>query len=105
TIQYNNIIPTGMGPDWLDPIGPKADPDVKNLFTYSPDNAKKLLAAAGYPDGITTDLHYTTGYGALFTQHAELVIQMVAKGGFKLNAKIDDFTSVFQPKTFFGDFD
>lgn len=105
-IEWNNIVPVGLGKDWLDPKGDKIDASLKQYFEFAPDKAKALLQQAGYPNGVEGGFHYTTGYGSQFTQHGELVQQMVKAGGFNLETKLDDLTTVFLPKTFLqGDFD
>ncbi len=39
---------------------PQMPPSVKELYTYSPDKAKKLLADAGYPSGFKTSILITS---------------------------------------------
>jgi peptide/nickel transport system substrate-binding protein len=103
---WHGMLPAGLGPQWLDPQGPKMDAKLKANFVYDVTKAKQLLADAGYPDGFSAEYHYTNVYGANWVLHAELVQQMLGKIGIKLAAKLDDYASVYLPKTFGGgDFD
>ena len=45
---------------WLDPKGKDFGPNAK-YFQHDLAEAKKLLAAAGYPNGFETTSHYVTG--------------------------------------------
>jgi peptide/nickel transport system substrate-binding protein len=105
-VRQHNFMPAGFGPNyWVDPTGPNEDPTVKPFFQYNPDNAKKLLAAAGFPNGFTASYHYTMGFGPDIAKAAELVGEYITKIGVKLNVMVDDYTSVYVPKTFRGDYD
>ncbi|MCC7088766.1 MAG: ABC transporter substrate-binding protein [Chloroflexi bacterium] len=104
--RWHGTLPAGLGPQWLDPQGSKMDAKLKEKFVYNVDKAKQLLSDAGYPDGFSAEYHYTNVYGANWVLHAELVMQMLAKIGINLTAKLDDYSSVYLPKTFGGgDFD
>jgi ABC-type transport system substrate-binding protein len=63
---------------WLDPKSKDFGPNAK-FFKYDLAEAKKLLSAAGYPNGLDHDLFYPAapGYQALFYTHAEPIIGMV----------------------------
>jgi peptide/nickel transport system substrate-binding protein len=52
------------------------------------EGAKKLLADAGYPDGIEFDLH-TSNLEANMVRFAEVYQQQVAKAGIKVNIVMD----------------
>src|SRR5690606_27908697 len=49
------------------------------------DEAKKLLAAAGYPDGFETDVAWTDQYGKYHADTVEFFISSVSEAGIKLN--------------------
>ena len=53
--NWNNAIPWALSEWWLDPRGADRARDAK-YFKYDPAEAKKLLAAAGFPDGLKVDM-------------------------------------------------
>ncbi|MDA1147815.1 MAG: ABC transporter substrate-binding protein, partial [Chloroflexi bacterium] len=60
--SWNNIIPAGWGDRWwLDPQSPDHG-DSGKWFNYSPEEAKKLLAAMGVEDGYAIPYIYTNRY-------------------------------------------
>jgi len=70
---------------WLDPQGKEFGENAK-YFQYAPDEAKKLLAAAGFPNGITAD--HLLGFGFPTTQLAMDVLNgMLVDVGIKLTRK------------------
>jgi peptide/nickel transport system substrate-binding protein len=70
-------------------FGPNA-----KYYQYNPDEAKKLLAAAGYANGFTTDVLYRSDGTANFAQYDALV-GMLKEGGIKINIKVVDRVNVF----------
>jgi peptide/nickel transport system substrate-binding protein len=65
------------------PLYPYFDPAAVEQRTYDPEMAKQLLTDAGFPDGITADLHF--GNLQEIPQLAQLVQAQAAAGGFTLN--------------------
>lgn len=61
--------------------------DVRRYLEYHPDEAKRLLAEAGYPKGVEVELTTTTKDGIIITHFSEALAAMLAKAGFnvKLN--------------------
>jgi peptide/nickel transport system substrate-binding protein len=98
----------GYGPFWLDPKDAKFGASAKYL-TYDVGEAKKLLAAAGHPNGFETTMTFVAGttYGADWPQRAEALASMLAKGGIKASLNPIDYTSVWVPQYLraHGDFD
>ncbi len=60
-------------------------PEVRKYLEYNPTEAKKLLAEAGYAQGLTVDLNYTARY-TNSAEIAEALNDQLAKVG--INAKI-----------------
>ena len=71
------------------------DPDtpasVKQLFSYNPDSAKKLLADAGYPNGFETTILLTAADPAA-ADYYSIIKDMWSKIGIKLTLDIRENT-------------
>ena len=65
-----------------------ANPDLK-LYPYDPEQAKKLLAEAGYPNGFTLILNAPSDRYVNGSQVAQAVAQMLAKIG--INVTLETF--------------
>lgn len=105
---WNTPLSGGWGPYWLDPKDAKFGPAASN-FQFDVAEAKKLLAAAGYPDGFETPFTFVAGasYGRDWGQRAEALMSMLAKGGIRCRANAVDYTSIWIPQYLRnqGDFD
>jgi peptide/nickel transport system substrate-binding protein len=66
----------------------KAAKDVVKKYEYDPEKAKQLLAEAGYPDGFSVDLTWTSS--ARFRVPLEIVQAQVKKVGITINLNIVD---------------
>jgi peptide/nickel transport system substrate-binding protein len=91
------IVQDGAGsPSWgLWPPGHVLhNPDIENLYPYDPEQAKELLAEAGYPDGFTLGTFYMPGAPE---RMAELVQAQWAEigVGLELAVSTDYFTDFF----------
>lgn len=85
---------------WLDPKGKELGEGAKN-FEFNPAEAKKLLSAAGYPNGIEADFTYFTSgqYGATWPRYHDIWKGMLETDGlFKLRTNIVDYQTVWLPK-------
>jgi peptide/nickel transport system substrate-binding protein len=61
--------------------------EVKQILKYDPAQAKQLLAAAGYPNGVDIEFIYNAAYGDTFTIKAQLLQSQLKKGGINLTLK------------------
>jgi len=60
----------------------------KELFTYDPDKAKKMLADAGYPDGFSVEMTYDpSNTGAQSQDIASMLVDEWGKIGVKVTLK------------------
>lgn len=83
------------------PINPNLDgglsEDEQNeLMPYDPEQAKKLLAEAGYPNGFETELAMTNGYGPDIVNGAQWVQEDLARVGIKVTLKQYDYATLVQ---------
>ncbi|GIW14407.1 MAG: solute-binding transporter (periplasmic) [Tepidiforma sp.] len=102
--RWNNLIPAGLVRFWLDPLSPEQG-ETSKYFKYDPAEAKKLLAAAGYPDGFSTVYQYTANrYGSAFNAVAEANIQYLNAIGIKTTTDVQDYSSKYITQTFTGNF-
>ncbi|MBI2916870.1 MAG: ABC transporter substrate-binding protein [Chloroflexi bacterium] len=62
----------------------KLPPEVAGYLQYRPDEAKRLLAEAGFPNGFNDVLYVTPRYGALHMALAEAVVDQLGRAGIKL---------------------
>jgi peptide/nickel transport system substrate-binding protein len=100
---WNTSLPWALQTWWLDPRGPDFGPNSK-YFTYDPAESRKLLAAAGYPDGLKVDMISTPGYGQPWVQRVELVQQYLKSGGIDCTIKMQEY-SVYISTTRLGKFE
>jgi peptide/nickel transport system substrate-binding protein len=101
--NWNNFVPWALSESWLDPRGADAGPGAKFL-KHDPAEAKKLLAAAGFPDGLKVDMISTPGYGQIWVQTVELMQQQLKASGIEANIKMQEY-SAYIATTFRGQFD
>lgn len=101
--NWNNFVPWALSEYWLDPRGPDQGPTAKN-FTFDPAEAKKLLAAAGHPDGLKLEMLSTPGYGQVWVQQVELVAAQLKKSGIDVTIKMQEYAAYIST-TFLGKFE
>jgi peptide/nickel transport system substrate-binding protein len=91
----------GFGPFWLDPKDPAFGPSAQYL-QFNVAEVKKLLTAAGYPNGFETPFTFnpTTEYGRDWAQRAEALIAMLNAGGIRAKANPVDYSTVWLPAVF-----
>jgi ABC-type transport system substrate-binding protein len=84
---------------WLDPRGKEFGPNAKYL-QYDPAEARKLLAAAGYPNGVEVTSTIVAGSerGADYQKIIAVREEFAAQVGFKITPNPVDYTTVYIPK-------
>lgn len=89
-IRYHSVVGAGWEGYWQDPTDVQTFGENARFFRYDPREAKKLLLAAGYVDGLETQLHYGAGsslFPPIYARTAELVSGMLSAGGIR--ARLD----------------
>ncbi len=62
--------------------------EVKQYVRYDPDEAKRLLAEAGYRDGVDVEMTYPgTAYGDLYISQIQLLQAQLKRVGIRLDLK------------------
>jgi peptide/nickel transport system substrate-binding protein len=100
----NVAIPAGFTYWWLDPKGKDMGPG-SAWYKYDPAQAKQLLAAAGFPQGLTVQYHTTDSYGAAYNQLVDAITGMLQQVGITPKIVTDNYQSVWIPKNYGGHFE
>ncbi len=97
--RWNSSIFGGEAGFWIDPKDQKTYGDSAAFFKYDPAEAKKMLSAAGFADGVKTNWAYPVGFfKPPFEQQMEVLHGMWQdSGNFKLDIKTLDYNSDFGP--------
>ncbi len=83
---------------WLDPKGKNFGPNAK-YFEHNIAEGKKLLQAAGYPNGLSVTSTITTGgYGAAHGKATDVIEGMLSDVGFKAQRNDVDNAKVYIPQ-------
>ncbi len=84
---------------WLDPKGKEFGPNAR-YYHQNIAEAKKLLSAAGYANGIDVDAHYvTTGqYGVNFNNDVAIIIGFAAEAGIRIKTDPVNWNTDWRPK-------
>lgn len=99
-VRYHSHIATGWDGTWLDPRGTELGAGAKN-FQKNVAEAKKLMEAAGYGNGIDTEIAWiTTGqYTTSFPKYAEVFKGFFEESGlFRLKQVNPDYQTEYLPK-------
>jgi peptide/nickel transport system substrate-binding protein len=78
--------------------------ETASFYRYDPTTARKLLADAGYPNGLQIKLYTTVGYGAEYVSRTELVKDMLSKIGIDASIVTQEYP-VWIASTYKGNFD
>lgn len=86
--RWHNMVGAGW-PWWLDPKSKEfgwPDKEPATWYKYDPSEAKKLLSAAGYPNGIESEAHYWSTFmtGGTFRTEVEMTLGFWSEVGIRL---------------------
>jgi peptide/nickel transport system substrate-binding protein len=103
-VELNKIVLNGLGQPAYQPFpstSPGYNPTVGNKYSYQPAKAKAMLAAAGYPHGVSFDLVFPAGVTEYETA-AEIMKSELAAAGFNVSITqvpaADILTDVYENK-------
>ena len=95
--RWNSALTARWDGWWLDPKGKDFGPDAKN-YEFNLADAKKLLSAAGYPNGLdVTSHHITTNEVANLSKYAETLDGMVQDAGIRIKLHPVDYATEYIP--------
>ncbi len=80
------------------PIGPGQygyDPNLKPRYEYNPEKAKKLVAEAGFPNGVEVDFYTPVGRYTLDKQIAEAIVPMLNAVGIKARLQTPEWATLW----------
>ncbi len=102
---WHNLVPAGETAWWIDPVGSKMG-DAAKYFKFNPTDAKALLSAAGFPNGVDAGTYQYTAnrYGKTFNDIAEANIAYQTAIGVKTQTEVQDYSSKYITQTFIGNF-
>jgi peptide/nickel transport system substrate-binding protein len=101
---YDGILPPGLDSYYLDPLKPEFGPNAK-YFKRDVAAAKKLLADAGFPNGLKVPMISTlNAYGATFNSSLELIVKQLKDAGIEATLTPQDYAAYIST-TYLGKFD
>jgi ABC-type transport system substrate-binding protein len=103
-VRYHTVVGAAWQGYWIDPLDDKEfGPNAKYL-KYNAAEAKKLMEAAGFKNGIDTTFYYSLGaqYGTEYTQVAEIFPGMFTQGGVRGKPEGKDYNTEWLPNIYWG---
>jgi len=89
-------------PEWsprIDQLGPGA-----KYYRHDPKEARRLLAEAGFPNGLKTVLHCTSGYGSDAVDSYQMLQRQLKDGGIDAELKLQEY-GAYMATTFNGKYE
>jgi peptide/nickel transport system substrate-binding protein len=98
----NPLIPAALK-EWSIPIGQLPE-EGRRLYEFDPAGAKKLLAEAGYPNGLKVPVETTPGYGPDWMDAVQVALRNWKRAGIEGDLKLKEY-GAFVTTALFGKFD
>jgi ABC-type transport system substrate-binding protein len=101
--RWHSHISSGVDGWWLDPQGPEFGENAK-YFEFNPEEAKKLLAAAGFGNGVETNAFHiaTSQYGRNFVDQVAIQIGFMNDIGIRTRISNPDYQTNWLPDYYYG---
>ena len=95
-VKYNSPITAGWGPFWLDPKSKDFGDNAKYL-QLNLEEAKKLVSAAGFPNGFSTEVFFNQEltYGPAYAKSVEVLTGMITGAGNQVKQSGFPYTQYF----------
>jgi ABC-type transport system substrate-binding protein len=103
-VRFNTVVGAGWDGYWIDPRNDKGFGENAKYLRYDPEEAKKLMSAAGHAGGVDTDLFYNGGsqYGSTYTRIAEVLNSMFNEGGIRTKLQPKDYQTDYLPNYYYS---
>ena len=98
----NMAVPAAAA-DWSIPVD-QLTPEGRELYEQDTAAAKRLLAAAGYPNGFKAPLETTAGYGPDFMDRVQISMKNWKAAGIETELKLKEY-GAYISSTIYGKFD
>ena len=104
TTRYNTVVGAGWEGYWIDPQDAKTfGPNAKYLTEFNLAEAKKLLTAAGYPNGFSSNMYWPQNvYGATFENAASVLAGFWSDGGLKVQSSPKEYQGDYIPNYYYS---
>jgi peptide/nickel transport system substrate-binding protein len=80
-------------------------PEYRKYLEYRPDEAKQLLAQAGFPNGFSTKLIFTPAYGSPWNELSEAIVTMLRGVGIQADMELMEYGAYIRQVVVNGEFD
>jgi ABC-type transport system substrate-binding protein len=102
--RWHSHMTSGLDGWWLNPQDDKAFGVNNKYFKFNVAEAKKLLAAAGFANGVEVPAHYvsTPQYGTNFPNQAQIQVGFMNDAGIKTKVDNPDYQTVWLNNYYYG---
>jgi ABC-type transport system substrate-binding protein len=103
-VRYMATIGAGWDGYWIDPQDTKTFGPNAKYYTYDIAEAKKLMSAAGFANGVDTSFFYNSGqqYASTYLQVAEALAGMFNEGGLRAKSDPREYQNDWLPNYYYA---